>query len=246
MTELVYEQPLNEKIRGYLRLEHLDNQLRDNLNQDHQQRGFYPLFSLCELLERCDYRSDVLKDIERTLPILPVAEAKAPDSAEPLDLDALRSSLLQAREILQKTTRIGADLKQDRFLSALRQRFAMPGACCNFDLPQLHFWLAKPWEERQQHYREWTSQFTPLLTPISLLLQLTRSRSQFTPAIAQAGFFQGDSQQALSLVRVKINAAHGCYPTISGHKNRYAIHFAQFDRQRHTDKAIDFLLATCA
>ncbi|MGL5393496.1 MAG: cell division protein ZapD, partial [Shewanella sp.] len=163
-----------------------------------------------------------------------------------LTLAELQSQLLLARDALQKTSRIGGDLKQDRFLSALRQRFAMPGACCNFDLPQLHFWLAKPWEERQQDYREWTSHFTALLTPIGLLLQLTRSRSQFAPAVAQAGFYQGDSNQALSLVRVKVSAAHGCYPTISGHKNRYAIHFAQFDRQRHSDKAIDFLLATCA
>ncbi|MGS0729651.1 cell division protein ZapD, partial [Shewanella sp. 0m-11] len=49
MTELIYEQPLNEKTRSYLRLEYLAEQLQANLDQDHQHRCFYPLFSLCEL-----------------------------------------------------------------------------------------------------------------------------------------------------------------------------------------------------
>ncbi|MGL5487822.1 MAG: cell division protein ZapD, partial [Shewanella sp.] len=38
MTDLVYEQPLNEKIRSYLRLEYLNKQLCNNLNHDHQHR----------------------------------------------------------------------------------------------------------------------------------------------------------------------------------------------------------------
>ncbi len=66
-TELIFEQPLNEKIRSYLRLEYLARQLDNNLQQDHQHRCFYPLFSLCELTERCDYRSEVIKDIDRQL-----------------------------------------------------------------------------------------------------------------------------------------------------------------------------------
>ena len=67
MTNLTYEQPLNEKIRSYLRLEYLNQQLELNLNTDYQHRCFYPLFALCELNERCDYRSDVIKDIDKQL-----------------------------------------------------------------------------------------------------------------------------------------------------------------------------------
>ena len=244
MTELVYEQPLNEKIRSYLRLEYLDKQLQSNLNHDHQHRCFYPLFSLCELSERCDYRNEVLKDIERHL--LQLSKWQELDHVDHQQIDLYINALTQAREPLQKPDRFGYQLKQDRFISALRQRFGMPGACCNFDLPQLHYWLAKPWEEKQQDYRTWIAHFEPLLTPITLLLQLTRSTAHYDNAVAHAGFYQGDSAQALALVRVKVDASHGCYPTISGHKNRFAIHFVQFEQQRHSDRSIDFLLATCA
>lgn len=243
MTDLVYEQPLNEKIRGYLRLEYLSQQLQENLTHDHLQRCFYPLFSLCELTERCDYRNDILKDIERSLALLQSGQGQ--NAATQLQMAAWRDGLSQARDALQKPERFGSQLKLDKFLAALRQRFAMPGACCNFDLPQLHFWLAKPWQERQQDYQQWMAHFEPLLTPIALLLEMTRSTAEYAPATAEAAFYQASSAQALSLVRVKIDPAHGCYPTISGHKNRYAIHFVQFDQLRHSDRSIPFLLAAC-
>lgn len=244
MTELVYEQPLNEKIRSYLRLEYLDKQLRSNLEQDHQHRCFYPLFALCELLERCDYRNDVLKEIDRNLILL--NQWLQCDTADQSQIHRYIDALNQARTPLQQPERLGSQLKQDKFLSALRQRFSMPGACCNFDLPQLHYWLAQPWQTRQEDYRAWIAHFDALLTPIALLLQLVRNSAQYDAAIAQAGFYQGNSNQALALVRVKIDSSQGCYPTISGHKNRYAIHFVQFNQQKHSDKGIDFLLATCA
>ncbi|QQX80629.1 cell division protein ZapD [Shewanella sp. KX20019] len=243
MTDLIYEQPLNEKIRSYLRLEYLAEQLQANLDHDHQHRCFYPLFSLCELTERCDYRGEVLKDIDRQL--FALSKWQSLPTINNQEVETYIAKLSVARKILQVSDRPGVQLKQDRFLAALRQRFKMPGASCNFDLPQLHFWLAKPWEVRQAEYQEWMSQFASLLSPINLLLDLTRQATEYTEHKAVAGFYQGNSEQALSLIRVKITAEQGCYPTISGHKNRYAIHFVQFDKQKHSDQSIQFELATC-
>ncbi|QSX36921.1 MULTISPECIES: cell division protein ZapD [Shewanella] len=243
MTELIYEQPLNERIRSYLRLEYLSQQIENNLQQDHQHRCFYPLFSLCDLTDRCDYRNDLLKEIEKQLFML--AKWQQLPHANAPQIEVFVSQLTSAKEALQTPNRIGSCLKQDRFLNALRQRFGMPGACCNFDLPQLHFWLAKPWPQRQMEYRAWVDHFSPLLEPVNLLLSLIRSTGEFQDTQACGGFYQGDSAQPLSLIRVKLDANQGCYPTISGHKNRFAIHFVQFQEQRHSDKTIEFKLATC-
>jgi len=70
MTDLIYEQPLNEKIRSYLRIENLALQLQLHAEQDHQYQCFNPLFSLAELTERCDYRTDILKDIEKQIQLI--------------------------------------------------------------------------------------------------------------------------------------------------------------------------------
>ncbi|MFT5235627.1 MAG: cell division protein ZapD [Shewanella sp.] len=244
MTNLTYEQPLNEKTRSFLRLEYLSQQLQTNVEQDHQHRCFYPLFSLCELTERCDYRSEVLNDLDKKITTL--SNWQSLPHIDTIQVEAYLNHLMIAKEALQAYERPGIKLKQDRFLAALRQRFNMPGACCNFDLPQLHYWLAKPWDIRQQEYLQWADHFTALLNPIKLLLELTRQTTQYCDTIAKAGFFQGNSNQALSMIRVKIDAEQGCYPTISGHKNRFAIHFVQFDQQKHSDQTIEFQLATCA
>lgn len=244
MKKLIYEHPLNEKTRSFLRLEYLSQQLQTNVDHDHQHRCFYPLFSLCELTERCDYRGEVLQDLDKK--IITLSNWQSLPHIDTTQVEIYLNHLITAKEDLLASDRPGAKLKQDRFLAALRQRFNMPGACCNFDLPQLHYWLAKPWEARQQEYLQWVDNFTALLHPINLLLELTRQTSQYSETVANAGFFQGNSNQALSMIRVKIDADKGCYPTVSGHKNRYAIHFVQFEQQKHSDQAIEFQLATCA
>ncbi len=243
MTELIYEQPLNEKTRSYLRLEYLAQQLQANLDHDHQHRCFDPLFSLCELTERCDYRGEVLKDIDRQL--FALSKWQSLPTIDDQQLSLYIAKLSAARDILLVAQRPGHELKQNRFLTALRQRFNMPGASCNFDLPQLHYWLSKPWSVRQEEYQDWMSHFASLLSPVNLLLELTRQTTSYQIKHANGGFYQGTSEQPLSLIRVKLAAEQGCYPTISGHRNRYAIHFVRFDEQKHSDQAIEFELATC-
>ncbi|MCF1428704.1 MAG: cell division protein ZapD [Shewanella sp.] len=243
MTDIIYEQPLNEKIRSYLRLEYLSDQLILNQSNDYQHSCFYPLFALCELNERCDYRGDVIKDIDRQLQLLQVWQSSPQANSE--QIQGMIDSMILIRENLNAQGRTGVELKQDRFLQALRQRFSMPGACCNFDLPQLHYWLAQPFALRCQDYERWTQPFQPLLSAISLLLQLTRNTAEFTPMQSTVGFFQGVSDIPLSLIRVKVEPELECYPTISGHRNRYAIHFVDFETQKHSDKSVSFQLAAC-
>ncbi|MEZ9369572.1 cell division protein ZapD [Shewanella sp. 10N.286.51.B2] len=241
--DLIYEQPLNEKTRSYLRLEYLAEQLELHTKSDHQHHCFYPLFSLSELTDRCDYRSDILKDIDKQLILL--EKWHVLPHVNKIQIQRIIDQLIQAKAPLQTNERIGCHLKQDRFIAALKQRFGMPGACCNFDLPQLHFWLSKPWDERQQDLKTWIAHYLPILEPIKILLDLTRSTAEFRSAEAEQGFLQGNSPHPLTLVRVKIKSKEGCYPTISGHKSRYAIHFVNFDNQKHTDKKVKFKLATC-
>lgn len=243
MAELEYEQPLNEKVRVYLRLEFLNQQLLSNLENDHKHRCFYPLFALCELTERGDYRMDVIKDIEKQSSILS-KYLQHPDT-DKSQINSILAKLDNYKSKLQPLERPGYQLKKDKFITALKQRFNMPGACCNFDLPQLHFWLGQDWEIRKAQYQGWKSYFDDLLNPVTFLLQLIRQPSEFINQTAQAGFFQGDNEHSLSLIRVKLDASQGCYPTISGHRSRYAIHFVDFDKQQHTDKNIDFKLAVC-
>ncbi|MBR9729130.1 cell division protein ZapD [Shewanella intestini] len=243
MTQLIYEQPLNEKTRSFLRLEHLAAHIAQVTETDHLHYCFEPIFALAELTERCDFTSDVLKDIDKQ--VLMLTKWQAFPHVDTQQVAQLIEQLTQTKTALNTTARLGVKLKQDKFISALKHRFCMPGTCCNFDLPQLHFWLALPWQQRQQDINRWTNEFTPLLSAVKLLLKLARETAEFIHCQAEAGFYQATTDKTLSLIRVKMPQGQSCYPTISGHRNRFAIHFVDFHQQKHTDKQVTFSLATC-
>ena len=65
---LVYEFPLNEKSRTYLRFNTLFEQLdaSRHVTQTSEALAFFKsLFDFIELSERCDIRTDLMKDLEK-------------------------------------------------------------------------------------------------------------------------------------------------------------------------------------
>ena len=65
---IIYEQPLNERIRTFLRLEFLFSQAAQHLHDDSQWGSRNTLTSLLDILSifgRTDLKTEVLKELER-------------------------------------------------------------------------------------------------------------------------------------------------------------------------------------
>ena len=122
------------------------------------------------------------------------------------------------------TPRLSATLKDDRILTTIRQRFAVPSGLCDFDIPILHHWLHQPNEQIQAQIDTWLDNFLPLERANTLILNLWREGSQFTHCQADKGFYQ-DTSECSELLRLKLAQDIAYYPTISGYKNRFAIRF---------------------
>ena len=70
---ILYEYPFNERIRTYLRLEHLFRRLGELIPRDHPLDHHYALATIFEVMDvaaRADLKSDVLKDLERQKQVL--------------------------------------------------------------------------------------------------------------------------------------------------------------------------------
>lgn len=250
MSNTVYEFPLNEKARTYLRLEHLFKQLnhtQQNASQWQYISYFDALFTLLDLLERLDIRNDILKDIELHEKNL-VHWSQHPN----IDTEALQAALqkiLNLRDQLKHSKRIGSELKEDRFLASIRQRFSIPGGTCSFDLPNLHYWLKQPEDLIQQDIQRWTKELILIEESIEITLSFLRERGRFEELEAAKGFYQGVADEKLELIRVFSATDQGYYPTLSGNKYRYAIRFLLFtpDMNGSTslDDSIKFKLACC-
>jgi cell division protein ZapD len=250
MSQVIYEFPLNEKVRTYLRLEQLFKQLAygKTASEDWQYINFLDcLFTLLDFLERIDLRSDVLKDIESHEKNL-VIWSQHPN----IDDEALQFALqkiLRLRESLKSSKKVGSELKEDRFLTSIRQRFSIPGGSCSFDLPNLHYWLHQPSENKQQDINVWLQELTPIRQAMEITLSFLRERGQFRLVEAQKGFYQGIAEDKNELIRVLSSSNEGYYPMLSGNKYRYAIRFTLFtptmQGSSSLDSKVSFKLACC-
>ncbi|ALS99640.1 cell division protein ZapD [Lacimicrobium alkaliphilum] len=250
MNQAVFEFPLNEKVRTYLRLEQLFRQLSqaDSAQEDWQYVKFIEsLFTLLDLAERVDVRNDLLKDIdlhEKNLDHW----AQHPN----IDMNALKQAkdnVAGLRDALKNAKKFGSALKEEKFLMSIRQRFFIPGGACSFDLPNLHYWLRQSQQYKQQILQGWLSEFSLMKRAIELTLSFLRERGRFEQVEAEKGFYQGVADDKNEMIRVYCQTDQGYFPTLSGNKYRYAIRFMFFNPEEAGQVAMEsmvsFKLACC-
>ncbi|NVK25368.1 MAG: cell division protein ZapD [Gammaproteobacteria bacterium] len=249
MTFAIYEHPLNEKVRLLMRLELLFKQLQalqDVTKPEHAQPFFKYLFDCIELLERNDIRPTLtyyLDLLERNL----VRWSSHPEIHDESLQQKLRE-VLKLQTDLSNMNKACQTLKDDKFLASLRQRFAIAGGTCGFDLPQLEYWELKDKTEKSADIDEWLSVFKPVKQALDLCLLFLRESSSFEDKVAQNAFYQESCDDSTSLLRVKYDLSLACFPTISGSKHRFSITFMSPDKQSvktSINDNIKFQLATC-
>ncbi|MEX3074072.1 cell division protein ZapD [Vibrio alginolyticus] len=246
MTTHKFEHPLNEKTRIYLRVESLLRQahLASGFTDNHQYQLFFrALFDMVEIFEQLQLKSELAKDVEKQR--LSYRHWLNVEGVDQSALTTLLSEIDVVHSQLMRAERFGQALKEDRFLSSIRQRFSLPGGSCCFDLPALHYWLHLPIERKKKDAQKWLGSLKPLSDALNLWLKLTRETGQFKAQIGRAGFFQSDAVEA-NILRLHIPMNHGVYPMISGHKNRFAIKFMSFESGQACTQDVEFELAVCS
>ena len=232
-----FEYPLTEKSRDYFRFELLFSQINSSLlleNDNQVLVYFKSLFELIELSERNDIRHQLIKDLR-----IQSDKMKAWLSRKEAADEIIQGYINESNELINTLFVMKKKLdffKESRFLVALKQRFFIPGGCCNFDLPEYHFWLTLPVALRQKEASQWFDYFRPLERALTLLLQMKRFQGIKTTQYAQDGFFQGEVEEAL-FIEVKVNTKLNVYPIISGHRQRYSIHFIDVNSDNKRNKA---------
>ncbi|WP_018692083.1 cell division protein ZapD [Algicola sagamiensis] len=243
----IYEHPLNEKLKLYLRFEQLLLWLYEYQPNSHGEciGYFNRLFDVMTLLEKGDIRTDLVKEFEK-------AERQLVQWSEhpQIDSEALEETLQQVIRIQRDANvyvSIMTDLKQDQFLSSIRARFNMPAGYCYFDLPQLHYWVNQPESVRQKQIEHWNQVLSPLHEAISLALQFIRERANFEETKAPNGFYQA-STESVELLRIKYDMDTELYPTVSGNRYRFAVRFMTLckdEGRSHAEESVLFQMACC-
>ena len=188
---------------------------------------------------------EIIKDLEKLEQNL-VVWSQAPD----VDNRALEKNLAQTVKLvghLRVTIPKWSELKEDKLLTSLKQRFAIQGGSSSFDLPQLHFWLHQGESQAKNDINYWLSLLSDISSSLAIILKFIRLRAEFHPIEADSGFYQ-DNGEGLLLLRIKLAKEAEYYPTISGNKFRYSIRFmlpCKHTGRRYANQATVFELARC-
>jgi len=248
MSVALYEFPLCEKVRNYLRLEQLFAQLKEAKNassENHYLHFFEVFFNVVDMVDRLDLRTDFLRDIdaqERKL----LHWSRHPD----INSSALETALHDLHTIgsnIKQNKKLGASLREERFLGTIRQRFSTPGGVTSFDLPSLFCWLKQDNASKQLAMDKWLSHLNIVEDSLEMLLLFLRQKSSFHTITSKSGYHQGTAEDKVEMVRIQCDS--GIFPVVSGSRNRFAIKFMKLNTEIGTSEAvtntIEFKLACC-
>ena len=248
---VLFEYPQQENIRSFLRLEYLFKQYQRNCLSSNKDNHFYSLkilFEILDILERGDTRSELIKELTRLLDYFQALEVN-PE----VDTSKLANFLKQIKQLHQWIHgyhgKFGDSTRKNPFIVAVKQRTNIPGGCCQFDCPDLHLFLNRPFDQRQQLLTELVSDIKGVETSIEVILRLIRESGQWSQQNAPLGSFLLDtSQKSYRLLRVRLSVEKAIFPEFSCGKHRSSIHFKVFNEQHKKmpiNSELEFELACC-
>lgn len=248
---ILYEQPLTERMRTFLRIEFLFEQASYHAQDSTQFGSRAAVASVLEILTilgRGDIRAEVMKELERQADLL--GRFREKPGVDALRLDDLVHTLTTLRtQLAEAGPKFMNPLKENDFLTAIRHRAAIPGGTCAFDLPDYAFWLNLPYTERRIQLEDWLHQLRRVCDPVSQVLWLTRESNEPVPHVATNGLYQYNlpRNEQVSLLRVVVPAQSGLHPEISAGQHRFTIRFVKWlgidKRSAQANQDVRFLLS---
>jgi cell division protein ZapD len=250
---VAYEQPLNERMRNFLRLDFLYQQAVHHHTLPDSWSTRAAVSSLLEILaitQRGDIRSEVLKELERQM-----NQLSAFSTRPGVDSARLKMLLTKLHRMREELSTVGAlfmqKLRDSEFLNAIKHRSTIPGGTCEFDLPDYTHWLNQPDEIRGADFANWLAVIRPLGDAISELLWMTREQGRTRREVASNGVYHLTLERdvPVQLIRIVLPQGTDTYPEISGSHYRVSIRFLSWqDAGTHPVQMtgdVPFMLALC-
>lgn len=252
-NHISYEQPLNERVRTFLRLEHLFDIVNFHITRNNEWDNrivIYSFLNILDLLSRSDLKTDLIKELERHSNTLNSLKTN-PN----VDLERLNSILFNINKNLESlrdtTCQPGLVIRKNELINSIKQRSTIPGGSCNFDLPGYHFWLNNEPDKRLNDLKIWQDDLQVIQKSLQLVLHMLRNSATPVHIHASSGFYQKpiDSNVSCQLIRVLLPAGSPYYPEISGGKHRFTVRFMKQlstnERPVQTQDTVEFELHAC-
>lgn len=252
---IIYEQPLNERIRLFMRLEllfHRYNYYVDNVSAENVQSALVLLMDIHEMTSRLDVKSAILKILDHQTNIIR-GYADNDQAQSPKTHEILKKLEEQTKALYGYHGQLGQHLKAHYVFNFIKQRASVTGGLNGFDAPFFNHWISQPLEISIQDLNTWYEPYKKLEEAILIVMDLIRNSADLEALKANDGFYQttlgGLKSKNHQLLRVGLPASTEYYPEISAGKQRFSIRFVSTDNLEERGVQIrdnvDFTLAVC-
>lgn len=247
-----YDYPFNERIRILLRLEDLFVKVQHHLagaDQFSHHSALLAMFQILDLVDRSELKTDLLQELDRQKLVMDGLRGN-PAIAEGILNEVIGEIEKTASSLRGMGGRIGQPLRDNEWLMGVKQRAAMPGGACEFDVPSYHYWLGLPTGDRQASIEAWLTPLLPLYDALRIILHILRGSGATIRYVAPHGAFQqmlGGAKPA-QMLRVALSDEATCFPEVSANKYAINIRFNCLDgtqKPRAFDADVSFDLTLC-
>ena len=247
-----YEQPLNERTRTFLRLEHLFAQ-----SQHHQadtskwgrRATLATMLDILTILSRHDLRTEVSKELSAQSSTL--ARLQNHSGIDHGRLDDVLEELKSLSQAMQNIPPQFASyqIRDNELLNSINNRSAIPGGTCGFDLPSYQHWLDRGLDTQDDNVNQWFKFLDPFRESISLILRLIRDSAEPGAHTAEGGVLVHNTENDTQLIRVLVANNEAVYPEISAGRHRSTVRFMEQSgaqlRVSQCGRDIPFRMACC-
>jgi len=246
----VFEQPLNEKTRLFIRLSYLMKRFRyhiDNPTPENCQAAVVILLELYSLSSRLDVKNAALHVLDfQTQAVRQVEGVQGVDEVRAARI--LTKLEEKSKQLYSFRGQLGQHLKSHHFLNILRQRASIAGGINSLDVPLFNYWLNKPSEKRVADLQDWAKPYKIAFEAIELLMELIYQGGEVQEVTAEGGFYQSSlsPDRDYQMLSIELPSDSHVYPEISAGKQRFSVRFVDAieleERGKQIIDNVDFTL----
>ena len=241
----IYEQPVDERIRKFLRFENIYMKINNHKDIDSKYDAYSVLLNISELfinLTRSEIKRDLISEIETHK--VRYQEYIKFDGADKIKLN----SIMEKQNAILKTLHdLEANylnvLKRDELLQTIIKHI-------NTSCADLEYWLSRDHDFRKNQINLWLELIKPIENSIFFCLDLLRKSTETLEITAKDGMylFKMDTEKKIRLLRVTMKTDNYFFPKISVGPQRATIAFMTIDDNNkiiRLNQDINFVLDLC-
>lgn len=238
----VYEHPLNEKTRLFMRLSYLIRRFNfhlENPTPENCQAAIVVLLELYNLSSRLDVKNAALHVLDVQTQAVRMAEG-----VEGVDMGRVKRILEKLEEKSKRLYsfrgQLGQHLKSHNFLNILKQRGSIAGGVNDLDVPMFNHWLNLAEDKRVSDLRSWARPYEIAFEAVELLMDLIYQGIQTSQEVASGGFHQATLRPGIDyqIISIGLEESAKLYPEISAGKQRFSVRFVDASNLEEKGKQI--------